>query len=141
MKFVKVLVSVFVAAALMGFVGCSDEQPVQQDQEKMEVVDQNDGQVKHIVVTVKSDRDDMNQVIDVDTDSETLGDWVKTNELFDYEDTEYGTYIKSIDGCSEDVENEFWWQVQKNGVPSETGVDSIILEDGQEYNFVLAEGF
>lgn len=141
MKFVKVLVSVFVAAALMGFVGCSNEQPVQQDQEKMEVVDQNDGQVKHIVVTVKSDRDDMNQVIDVDTDSETLGDWVKTNELFDYEDTEYGTYIKSIDGCSEDVENEFWWQVQKNGVPSETGVDSIILEDGQEYNFVLAEGF
>ncbi len=97
--------------------------------------------VKHFKVEVTSERDGYSQTTECESEEEYVGAFLRTFEECDWEESDYGIYIKGFDGMSEDIANQYWWCVMVNGESAVTGADEIPLQDGETYNFVLMQGW
>lgn len=97
--------------------------------------------LKHFKVEVVSERDGYEKITDYKSDAEYLGEFLRTLEDCQWQESEYGIYIIGFDGMAEDTDNQYWWCVMADGEPSVTGADEIPLQDGVTYNFVLTQGW
>ena len=97
--------------------------------------------VKEFKLEVVSERDGYLEVTDCKSDTEYLGEFLRTYESCIWEDSTYGIYIKGFDGMMEDIDNQFWWCVTVNGESVMTGADEIPLADGDTYTFTLIQGW
>ncbi len=68
-----------------------------------------------------------------------LGDFLEAEGLIEFEKSSYGRYIHSVDGISDNPDENLWWTVFENGESSLTGVDKIKLESGKEYKLELTK--
>lgn len=96
---------------------------------------------KTFQVEVVSERDDYYQIGEYSTEEEYLGAYMRTYEGCEWEESDYGIYIKGFNGRSEDIDNQYWWCVMVNGESATTGADEIPLQDGDTYSFVLMQGW
>lgn len=96
---------------------------------------------KKFTITVISERDNLEKTVKCKSDLGTLGEYVKTMNDCKWEDSDFGTYIKGWYGHEEDIENQYWWSVNVDNVEASTGVDSIPLEEGKDYEFILKQGW
>ena len=97
--------------------------------------------VKEFKLEVVSERDGYLEVTDCKSDTEYLGEFLRTYESCIWEDSTYGIYIKGFDGLMEDIDNQYWWCVTVNGESVMTGADEIPLADGDTYTFTLMQGW
>ena len=87
---------------------------------QMEVTDA-DGKV--VKFTVKSDAD-------------TVGAALLALGIIAGEDSQYGLYVKTVNGITADYDkNQTWWGFYVDGAPASAGVDSADLVDGSTYGF------
>ena len=96
---------------------------------------------KEFRIEIVSDRDGFFETTDCKSDAEYLGEFLRTFEGCEWQESEYGIYITGFDGMQEDMDNQYWWCVSVNGEPSMTGADEIPLQDGDVYNFTLKQGW
>lgn len=96
---------------------------------------------KEFQVEVVSDRDGYSETTKYTSDAEYLGQFLRTMEGCEWQESDYGIYIIGFDGMMEDVDNQYWWSVSVNGETSMTGADEIPLTDGDTYNFILMQGW
>lgn len=96
---------------------------------------------KSFEVQIISERDDYDETTKCQSDAEFLGEFIRTFEGCDYEESEYGIYITGFHGMSEDLDNQYWWCVSVNGESATTGADMIPLTDGDTYTFTLVQGW
>lgn len=96
---------------------------------------------KHFQVEVTSERDGYEQITDCKSDAEFLGEFLRTYENCEWEESDYGIYITGFDKMKEDVDHQYWWCVMVDGEAAVTGADEIPLLDGQTYHFVLKQGW
>jgi len=76
------------------------------------------------------------------TKAETLGDALREAELVDGDMGSYGMYVTLADGELADWdENESWWCFTQSGVFMNTGVDSTMIRDGDEYEITYTIGY
>ena len=86
-------------------------------------VEVTDGEGKVTAFTVKSDAD-------------TVGAALLALGVIAGEDSQYGLYVKTVNGITADYDkNQTWWGVYVDGVPASAGVDSTDLVDGSTYGF------
>lgn len=97
--------------------------------------------LKKFQVEVISDRDSYSQTTEYRSYAESLGEFLRTMEGCEWQESDYGIYITGFDGMQEDMENQYWWCVSVNGESSTTGADEIPLMDGDIYNFTLKQGW
>lgn len=98
--------------------------------------------LKHITIEVISKRDNYEKTHDVKTEKENLGDVLKETKIVDkYEDSQYGMYIKSVDGLADDVTQQYWWAILVNGESATSGADALVLEDEAKYTLELKQGY
>ncbi len=97
--------------------------------------------VKKFQVEVVSDRDSYSETTDCKSDTEYLGEFLRTFEGCEWEDSTYGIYIKGFNGMMEDVDNQYWWCVTVNGESIMLGADEIPLTEGDTYTFTLMQGW
>lgn len=97
--------------------------------------------VKKFQVEVVSDRDSYSEITDCKSDAEYLGEFLRTFEGCEWEDSTYGIYIKGFHGMMEDMDNQYWWCVTVNGESAMTGADEIPLTEGDTYTFTLMQGW
>lgn len=97
--------------------------------------------MKEFQVEVVSERDSYSEIVDCKSDAEFLGEFLRTFESCEWEESDYGIYIKGFDGMLEDIDNQYWWCVSVNGESAMTGADEIPLADGDVYNFTLMQGW
>ena len=70
------------------------------------------------------------------TDKETLADALLEHELISGEDSQYGLYVKVVNGVTADYSVDgSWWGVYKNGEVT-MGVSSTVIADGEHYELV-----
>ena len=100
------------------------------------------GQVgaKEIHVTVVHG-DQSTKEFDYQTDAAYLGEVVVDEGLAEGDTTEFGLYIKTVDGETADESKEQWWCLSKGGEALETGADQAPIEDGDQFEFTLIEGY
>ena len=99
----------------------------------------NEHQTKNITVTVCSDKG--KEEFSVSTDEKFLGDALKNEGLIEGENSEYGIFIKSVNGIKADESKEQWWCITKDGENVMTGADSTPIEDGDRFELTLKTGY
>lgn len=75
-------------------------------------------------------------VFEVHTDAETVGAALLACELIAGEDSEYGLYVKTVNGITADYNvDQTYWAFYINGEYAMTGVDSTNVVAGDTYTF------
>ena len=109
-------------------------QQVQQDEN---IVGEGDISFKFIVV----DADGKETEFTVKTDADTVGKALLDANLIAGEDSEYGLYVKTVNGITADYDTDgSYWAFYINGEYATTGVDSTEIEDGAIYTFKVEKG-
>ena len=57
------------------------------------------------------------------------------------EESEYGLFVKTVDGYTADDSNQEWWCFTKNGESLTTGVDTTPIADGEHFEATLTVGY
>lgn len=97
--------------------------------------------MKEFQVEIISERDSYSEIADCESSAEFLGEFLRTYEICEWEESEYGIYITGFDGMQEDMENQYWWCITVNDSESLLGADATPLEDGSKYTFTLMQGW
>lgn len=74
------------------------------------------------------------------TDAETLGAALVAEKLVEGEDSQYGLYIKKVNGMTADYDVDgSYWNISKDGKDLMTGADSEKITDGAHYALTRAK--
>lgn len=92
-------------------------------------------------VTVDCVAEDKTVTFTVSTDAETLGEALLSLGLVAGDESEYGLYVKSVNGMTADYDKDgYYWAFYSNGEYMMTGVDSTPISDGEHYELVREKG-
>lgn len=86
-------------------------------------------------------KDGSKKDFDITTDAETLREALEKEKLIAGEESEYGMFVKTVDGETVDDANQEWWCLTIGGKEATTGVDSTKIEDGGSYEFTFTVGY
>ena len=119
----RVLLAVLIAVMALTVVSCGKTEITSDGSEKtftFEVVDV-DGQVTTFTVT---------------TAKATVGEALLDEGLIEGEDSQYGLYVKEVNGIYADyTDTGTYWAFYVNGAYGAAGVDTTPVEDGATYAF------
>jgi hypothetical protein len=88
-----------------------------------------------------TDKDGKSIQITVKTDEETVGDALVAIGLVQGEKSEYGLYVKAVNGITADYEaDKTYWAFYINGEYALTGVDQTPIADGETYTLAVEAG-
>lgn len=77
----------------------------------------------------------------IHTDEEVLGDALLANKLIEGDESEFGLYVKKVNGITADYDvDQSYWAFYQNGEYMNTGVDGAAFEDGAQYELVYTKG-
>ena len=82
------------------------------------------------------DKEGSETLFEIHTDKETVGEALLELELIDGDESEYGLYVKTVNGITADYDKDgVYWAFYISDEYAETGVDSTKIVDGNEYSF------
>lgn len=94
-----------------------------------------------VTVKVKVSAEDKSVILTVHTDRDMLGAALTDNGLVSGEESEYGLYIKFVNGIEADYDkNQAYWAISKDGEYLMTGADSTPIADGENYELTYTKG-
>lgn len=87
---------------------------------------------KTAIVEVKADESSI--TFTIKTDKETVGDALLEHNLIAGDQSEYGLYVKKVNGIVADYDtDQTYWAFYVNGEYAMTGVDATAIEEGATY--------
>ena len=93
---------------------------------------------KTVLVEVKAG--DTSITFTINTDKTTLGDALMEHGLIAGEESQYGLYIKKVNGILADYDIDgSYWGFYKNGEYMMSGVDTTEIADGEHYELVYSK--
>ena len=82
------------------------------------------------------DKDGNETPFEIHTDQEIVGDALTELELIAGDESEYGLYVKTVNGITADYDADgVYWAFYINGEYAATGVDSTPITEGESYSF------
>lgn len=161
-KLSLVLCTVLIVAMALFTTGCSKEGDNSQSQpnSNSQVESQSGQQEEKLATKVYEDgavigeADDEKDVFDVsitiadgtetvvrvfpEKGTKTVGEALLKAELIAGDDSEYGLYVKTVNGVTADFDKDgSYWAFYINGEYAQTGVDQTEIEKGSEYSFKI----
>ena len=79
--------------------------------------------------------------VSISTDAEFLRGALEEQQLVEGEESEYGLFVKTVDGETADEGIQQWWGFSKDGEMLMTGVDTTPIADGEHYEITLNTGW
>lgn len=93
-----------------------------------------EGKTEFTFTVVKADGSEKNYT--VKTDSDNVGEALIDANLIAGEDSDYGLYVKTVDGTTLDFNTDgMYWAFYIDGEYASTGVDTTTITDGAVYSF------
>ena len=93
-----------------------------------------EGQTKFAFVVVDKDGNETN--FEIHTDKTIVGEALLELELIEGETSEYGLYVKKVNGITADYDvDQTYWAFYVNGEYATAGVDTTTIEEGATYSF------
>ena len=94
------------------------------------------GEGATVFTFVVVDKDGNETTFEIHTDKTTVGEALQEVELIAGEESEYGLYVKTVNGITADYNVDgTYWAFYINGEMAMTGVDSTNVEEGATYTF------
>lgn len=82
------------------------------------------------------DKDGNEEVFEIHTDKTTVGEALLELELIAGDESEYGLYVKTVNGITADYDKDgVYWAFYVNDEYAQTGVDSTNITEGDSYSF------
>ena len=95
---------------------------------------------KNITVVVVH-KDESKKEFQINTSAETLRAACEEQKLIAGDESEYGLYVKTVDGETANDGAQEWWCLTKDGEMVMTGVDDTMIADGEQYEFIFTVGW
>lgn len=95
---------------------------------------------KHIAVTVVH-QNGQSKEFPIDTDQAYLRGALEEHKLASGDESEYGLFVKTVDGYTVDDSKQEWWCFTKGGETVTTGVDATPIADGDHFEITLTTGY
>lgn len=95
---------------------------------------------KHITISVVHS-DSSKSTFSYDTDAEYLGEVLTEEGLAEGTEGSYGMFITTVDGETADDSKEQWWCITKDGEMVNTGADQTPIQDQDQFELTLKEGY
>jgi len=92
-------------------------------------------------ITVQLVYDDVDTTVTIDTDAEYLRGALEQEKLIVGDESEYGLFVKSVNGRTADDAKQEWWCFTKGGETLMTGVDTTPIADGETFEVTLKAGY
>ena len=97
-----------------------------------------EGQVAFDFIVV--DKDGNETKFEIHTDKTTVGDALLEHGLIEGEESQYGLYVKKVNGILADYDvDQTYWGFYVNGEYAMSGVDSTNVEVGTTYSFKVSK--
>ena len=77
----------------------------------------------------------------ITTDSEYLRGALEEEDLIAGEESQYGLFVKTVNGITVDNAKQQWWCFTKGGEDLFTGVDDTPIADGDAFEITLKTGY
>ncbi len=85
-----------------------------------------------------TDKEENETQFEIHTDKETVGEALSELGLIEGEDSEYGLYVKTVNGITADYDKDgVYWAFYINGEYASTGVDSTKIVEADSYAFKI----
>ena len=132
-NFMKMVSLLLIAVMMMGFAGCAAPEDAE-----IELITVTDGETigegsVEFPLTI-TDAEGASIQITVKTDAQTVGEALVALGLIAGEDSEYGLYMKTVNGVTLDYEQDgMYWAFYIDGVYAMTGVDQTEITAGSAY--------
>ena len=133
-----ILCMMLIVAMAFTTVGCATQQagsgqPAQEQTDSTKEV-LGEGQKKFDFTVV--DKDGKEAYFEIHTDAELVGDALLALDLIAGDESEYGLYVKSVNGITADYDvDQTYWAFYVNGEYATSGVDTTPIEEGASYSF------
>lgn len=133
----KVLSIVLAVILVLSFVSCKSDTDLWSDATYTQDTVLGEGS-KTVIVKVVVLENVVNFTIN--TDADTLGEALIAHKLIEGEDSEYGLYIKKVNGILADYDvDASYWAFTQNGEYMLTGVDSTEIAGGETYELTYTK--
>ena len=91
-------------------------------------------------VTVEVKAEEKTVVFTIHTDAETVGDALLDHELIDGDESEYGLYVKVVNGITADYDvDASYWAFYVNGEYAMSGVDATEIDETAVYQLAYTK--
>ena len=77
----------------------------------------------------------------ISTDAEYLRGALEQEELIAGEESQYGLFVKTVNGYTVDDSKQEWWCFSKGGEALFSGVDDTPIADGDKFEITLTVGY
>ena len=77
----------------------------------------------------------------VSTDAEFLGEALLNEGLIQGDSSDYGLFITTVDGVTDNSDNQEWWCLTVNNKEWMYGIDQTPVTDGEHYELTLMVGW
>lgn len=112
----------------------AEEQTTEQTDAQTDATVLGEGQTVFTFNVTDADGNETN--FEIHTDKETVGDALLELDMIAGEDSEYGLYVKTVNGITADYDkDQTYWAFYVNGEYAQTGVDSTNVTAGDTYSF------
>ena len=98
-------------------------------------------QVGSKTITVQMVYDEVDTTITINTDAEYLRGAVEEKQLIAGDESEYGLFVKTVNGRTADDSKQEWWCFTRGGATLMSGVDTTTIADGEKYEITLTVGY
>lgn len=139
-KLLSILLCIALIAALaLSTVGCSKNdktEPVASAETSGGTVSMGEGETMFLFNVV--DPEGKESHFEIHTDEKTVGAALLSLGLIAGEDSEYGLYVKTVNGVTADYEkDQTYWSFYIDGEYAQTGVDMTAVNDGSIYKLAI----
>ncbi len=156
MNLQRVLVMMLVAVMALTFTACTKEEAVDTTEATEEVAEEATEETEEVADDVEEAgakvvgegattftfevvfEDESVHEYEVNTDKTVVGEALLDAGLIEGEESEYGLYVKTVDGVTVDFDTDgLYWGFLINGEMAATGVDQTEIVDGDSYTFAV----
>ena len=140
-KLLVTLLVVLIAVMALIITGCTNNtqdepattEPVQTTEQTSAIV-KGEGENAFVFIAVDLDGNSTHYMIK--TDKETVGEALVENGLIAGDDSEYGLYVKTVNGITLDYDKDGkYWAFYEENAYANQGVDSTPIKEGGVYTF------
>lgn len=144
------LCMLLIAAMALVTTGCNDNAKTQESAATEQEVATDTAQTEQAVAEDKAvvgegntvftfsvvDADGVETFFEVHTDKATVGEALLENNLIEGEASDYGLYVKTVNGVKADYDADgAYWAFYVDGQYAQSGVDTTNIEEGKIYTF------
>ncbi|SET14584.1 DUF4430 domain-containing protein [[Clostridium] polysaccharolyticum] len=100
----------------------------------------NDNEKSILIHVIKADENYSN-TYKVDTKENKLGDVLNSLGVAEFEESQYGRFLVSVDGYEADDTRQEWWKVLENNQLSKVGIDELQIQNNGSYTLQFCVGY